>query len=74
MSAWLDARCTVGGYVGQRPGSKVALGRGSSAMCPSKLVLRMSVRTDECHGPQSCLPLRRGTSLVEGREEVRYEI
>ena len=52
----------------------MAPGSGSSAMCPSKLALRMRVRTDECHGPQSCLPLRRGTSLVEGREEVMYEI
>lgn len=34
----------------------------------------MSVRTAECHGPQSCLPERRGTSLVEGKDEVKEEI
>ena len=74
MSAWVDVGCTVGGYVGQRPGSKVAPGKGSSAMCLSKLALRMRVRTNKCNGPQSCLPVRSGTSLVEGREEVMYEI
>ena len=60
--------------MGQRPGSKEAPGSGSSAMCPSKLELRMSVRTAECHGPQSDLPERIGTSFVEGKEEVREGI
>ena len=55
--------------MGQRPGSKMAPGSGSSAMWPSKLALRIKVRTAECQGPQSCLPVRRGTSFVEGREE-----
>ena len=74
MSACVDIGCTVGGYVGHSPGSKIAPGKGSSAMCPSRLALRMRVHTDECHGPQSCLLERSGTSLVEGKEEVTYEI
>lgn len=69
----MDPRCMVGGYVGHRPGSKVAPGRGSSAMWPSRLALRIKVRTAECHGPQSFLPVRIGTSLVEGKEEVTKE-
>ena len=69
-SACVDRWCTTGGYVGQRPGSKVAPGKGPSAMCPSKLAFRIKVRTAECHGPQSCLPARTGTSLVEGNKGV----
>ena len=55
--------------MGQRPGSKTALGSESSAIWPSKLALRIRVRTTECQGPQSCLPVRSGTSFVEGKEE-----
>ena len=55
--------------MGQRPGSKMAPGSGSSAMWPSKLALTIKVRTAECQGPQSCFPVRSGTSFVEGKEE-----
>ena len=63
----------MGGYVGQRPGSNVAPGRGSSAICLSRFAFRIRVRTAECQSPQSCLPVRSGTSLVEGKEEVTKE-
>jgi len=64
----------VGGYVGQSPGSKAAPGSGSSAIWLSKLAFRISVRTAECQGPQSCLPERSGTSFVEGKEELKEGI
>lgn len=40
-------------------------------MWPSKFAFRISVRTAECQGPQSCLPERIGTSFVEGNKEIR---
>lgn len=73
-SACVDHWCTTGGYVGQRPGSKIAPGRGSSAICPSKLAFKIKVRTAECQGPQSCLPVRIGMSLVEGKEGLTGEV
>ena len=64
----------MGGCVGHRPGSNTAPGSGASAMCPKRLAFRMSVRTAECQGPQSCLPVSMGTSLVDGKVEVTGEI
>jgi hypothetical protein len=42
-------------------------------MCPSKFKCNINVRTAECHGPQSCLPVSRGISLVVGNVNLEYE-
>jgi hypothetical protein len=37
-------------------------------------VFRMSVRTAECHSPQSCFPVSNGISLVEGNVNFEGEL
>lgn len=50
----------------------MAPSKGLSAICPSRLAFRISVRTAECQGPQSCLPERMKISFVEGKEELKF--
>ena len=40
----------------------------SSAMWLKRLEQRIRELTAECHGPQSCLPVSKGMSLVLGKE------
>ena len=67
---WVEHWWTTVGYVGHNPGSKSAPGKGSSATCTSRLEFKIRVQTAKCHGPQLCLPVRMGISLVDGREDV----
>jgi hypothetical protein len=61
----------VEGYVGNKSGLYAAPGRRSSAMWLSKLEHSMRELTAECHGPQLCLPVSRGMSLVAGKENFK---
>jgi hypothetical protein len=71
-----EVRYMLGGYVGSKSGSYIAPGSGSSAIWPKTLECKIKLRTAECHGPQSCLPVSKGMSLVEGKVEwdfILYE-
>ena len=61
----------TGGYVGQRFGSYMAPGNRASAIWLRKLEHKISELTAKCQSPQSCFPVSKGISLVEGKENFK---